>query len=397
MKRCLSHDEMVAFIEGNASAEDLTAWRRHLRVCDACATALAKVRAGSAPAAPMTRNRPIPGDVSTENCADVGLEPNLQIGGFRLEKRLGTGGMGVVYQAMQLTLNRRVALKVLPFNLAADASAVERFSREARAAAKLRHPNIVTIHAEGTERNACYFAMEMIDGQNLDQVIEGLRRAKTAIPSGPDRPGAPEDQGGRASVVPSVLHVCRSESEYFRTVASLVCEVASALDYAHGQGVIHRDVKPSNLMLARDGRLVLLDFGIARLREERAVTVSGSFVGTPRYMSPEQVQGKRVDGRSDIYATGIILYELLVGTPPFISGDIAYQQVNIVPTRPREICPVVSPEVDRIIMKCLEKKTDDRYPDARALRRALAEVYHVLLPQGVMPRSRLPEDPALIA
>ena len=119
----------------------------------------------------------------------------------------------------------------------------------------------------------------------------------------------------------------------------------------------------------------------------------GALIGTPRYMSPEQVQGRRVDGRSDLYAVGIILYELLIGTPPFISGDIAYQQVNIVPTRPREICQTIPIELDRVIMKCLEKNPDERYPDARSLRRALAECYHNQLPHGVTPRSLLREDP----
>lgn len=169
-------------------------------------------------------------------------------------------------------------------------------------------------------------------------------------------------------------------------------QLCDALNTSHRQGIIHRDIKPDNVMLTSGGVIKITDFGIVHV-EEATFTPTGALIGTPRYMSPEQVQGKRVDGRSDLYAAGIILYELLVGTPPFISGDIAYQQVNVVPTRTREICPLVPPELDRVIMKCLEKRPEDRYADARALRRALAEVYHSLLPLGVTPRSVLREDP----
>jgi serine/threonine protein kinase len=167
---CLSQRDIAAFLKGAAAAEQLAAWRRHLRVCDLCAGAVARRRAGMEPERQSPGGVPAVADEGRVDSPAVGLEPNLQIGDFRLEKRLGCGGMGVVYQALQLSLNRRVALKVLPFGLAAGTCAVERFHREARAAAKLHHPSIVTIYAEGAEHNVCYFAMEMIDGQNLDRI-----------------------------------------------------------------------------------------------------------------------------------------------------------------------------------------------------------------------------------
>ena len=227
----------------------------------------------------------------------MGLEPNLQIGDFRIERRLGSGGMGVVYQAVQLSLNRRVALKVLPFGPTTGPSLVERFRREARAAARLQHPGIVTIFAEGADKNTCYFAMEMVEGRNLDRVIADLkrhsslaaRRSLTGAICCPENDSS--DEGRETSDVPCLLGDCKSDREYFHTVARLIGEAAEALHYAHGHGIIHRDVKPSNLMLSRDGRLILLDFGIARVCEESVTTATASFVGTPRYMSPEQIAG----------------------------------------------------------------------------------------------------------
>jgi len=404
MKGCLSQRDMAAFVEAGASAEELAGWKRHLRVCDRCAKAVAQVRAGLKPEPapessenPESRNpdvdatpqagsagTPAQGDIGRADTPIVGLEPNLQIGDFRLERRLGTGGMGIVYQAMQVSLNRRVALKVLPIGLAGGPSAVERFQREARAAAKLRHPNIVTIYAEGTESNIWYFAMEMIDGQSLDEVIADLHSARSPQP-GPTAGSAasssenlnsqisnlgfqhePEDEPGSRPQTPCILRDCKSQNEYFTTVARLVCGVADALNYAHAQGIIHRDVKPSNLMLARDGRLVLLDFGIARISEERAVTLTGAFVGTPRYMSPEQITGghDKVDRRSDVYSLGVTLYELLTLEPPF-DGDthqrVIGQILNREPRRPRQIDRHIPVDLETICCKAMEKDTSRRY------------------------------------
>ena len=298
--------------------------------------------------------------------ATVGLEPNLQLGDFRLERRLGCGGMGVVYQALQISLNRRVALKVLPSGLLSNASAIERFHREARAAARLRHPNIVTIHAEGIEQGVCYFAMEMIEGTSLDEIIGELRSTGARG----NTPG--EEEGERVHATACALRDCRSHREYFDTVARLVAEVADALAYAHHEGVIHRDVKPSNLILATSGRLVLLDFGIARVCQEQDMTATGSFVGTPRYMSPEQVRSDTCgpDQRSDIYALGATLYELLTLQPLFDGQNreqVIGQILDTEPLRPRQIDPRIPVDLETICGKAIEKEPTRRYQTAADL------------------------------
>ncbi len=304
------------------------------------------------------------------------MEPNLQIGDFRLERRLGSGGMGVVYQAVQLSLNRRVALKVLPFGLNTGSSAVERFRREARAAAKLCHPGIVTVFAEGAERNVCYFAMEMIDGRNLDSVIADLKRRSSFVARRSDshqeqpRPHEIPSKGPEEEAAsPCLLADCKSEGQYFKAVARLIGGAAEALHYAHGHGIIHRDVKPSNLMLARDGRLILLDFGIARVCEEHATTVTASFVGTPRYMSPEQIVGgdAKPDHRCDIYSLGATLYELLT-LEPLVDGDtehqVIHQILNDTVRRPRQANCRIPLDLDTICCKAIEKDPSRRYQSA---------------------------------
>ncbi|MBN1509463.1 MAG: protein kinase [Sedimentisphaerales bacterium] len=377
MKGCLSQRDMAAFVEGIASAEELAGWKRHLRVCDRCATAVGRLRAGLAPdsASPEPAGKFAQTSVGRADTLVVGLEPNLQVGDFRLEKRLGSGGMSVVYQALQVSLNRRVALKVLPIGLAGGASAMERFRREARAAARLHHPSIVTVYAEGAESNVCYFAMEMIDGWNLDEVIADLRETRWARSVSPAAAGD-EDVGAAAdaetdgkAAMPSLLRDCKSPGEYFNIVARLIGGVADALHYAHEEGIIHRDVKPSNLILSRDGRLVLLDFGIARICKEQAVTLTGAFLGTPRYMSPEQIAGEhnKVDHRSDIYSLGVTFYELLTLEPPF-DGDTQQQVIGQIlnrdPRAPRQIDHRIPVDLETICCKAMEKDANRRYHSA---------------------------------
>jgi len=377
MTGCLSQRDMSALLKGSASPEQITFWRRHLRLCDVCAKGMAQLRMGLEPA----EARPQSDDSSHEPPGTeswlTGLEPNLQLGDFRLERRLGTGGMGVVYQALQVSLNRHVALKVLPSSLVGDSSAIERFHREARAAARLRHPNIVTIYAEGLEQGICYFAMEMIEGEPLDRIIEDLRAAKAAastivLHSAGQKELLPADEPGRRRAPSSLLRPCRSDREYFDTAARLISEVADALAYAHQEGIIHRDVKPSNLILADDGRLVLLDFGIARTCQERAMTLTGSFVGTPRYMSPEQIAGghNQPDQRSDIYSLGVTLYELLTLCPLF-DGNAREQVVRQIlgkdPPRPRQIDRQIPVDLETICCKALEKEPSRRYDNAREM------------------------------
>ncbi|MHC4432830.1 MAG: protein kinase domain-containing protein, partial [Planctomycetota bacterium] len=379
MSDCLSQPDMIALIAEDAPADQLAAWRRHLRICDHCATGVARVRAGRKPARHVTEG----GDIETIQSQDSrlvsGLEPNVRIGDFLLERRLGAGGMGVVYQGRQVSLNRQVALKILPIGFGAEASAVERFRREARAAAKLHHPNIVTIYAEGVENTVCYYAMEMIEGRNLDRIIKDLRtatplEADRKFPPGHKGPGA-EDHDRTESETQStaetsrLLDGCTSKRQYFDTVARLISEVADAIECAHSEGIIHRDIKPSNLMLTGDGRLVLLDFGVARITEERAMTLTGSFVGTPRYMSPEQIESdpKRADHRSDIYSLGVTLYELLTLTPLFDGPSrekVISQIINKVPRRPRQIDRHIPVDLETICCKAIEKQRNQRYQNA---------------------------------
>ena len=383
MTGCLSQRDMTALLEGSASPEQVTFWRRHLRLCDACARAMAGLRMGMATPKPQAEQEHQPREPAGTNGGLVGLEPNLQLGDFRLEQRLGSGGMGVVYRAHQISLNRPVALKVLPSSLVGDASAIERFHREARAAARLRHRNIVTVYAEGVEQGICYFAMEMVEGEPLDRIIDDLRAARDsgggrqAAPAHQDHVGScaegqPADTAGSPPASLPSLRTCRSGREYFDMAAHLIGEVADALAYAHEEGIIHRDVKPSNLIAAHDGRLVLLDFGIARLCKERAMTLTGSFVGTPRYMCPEQIASNhdRLDHRCDIYALGVTLYELLTLQPLF-DGHTREQVIGQIlgkePPRPRQVDHHIPVDLETIVCKAIEKDPSQRYQSAREM------------------------------
>lgn len=382
MTDCLSERDMALFLEGSASPEQLTCWRRHLRLCDACAVTVARRRAGTSPLPVRPDHTGSEGrrdhdpDPPGPTSIAIGLEPNLRLGDFHIERRLGCGGMGVVYQALQVSLNRRVALKVLPSALVGNAAAVERFHREARAAARLRHPNIVTIHAEGIEQGVCYFAMEMIDGPSLDEITGELRSARHTD-------GNPKGEKDVGSVrnAPCVLRDCRTSREYFHNVARLIAEVADALAYAHQEGIIHRDVKPSNLILAPDGRLVLLDFGIARICQEQEMTAVGSFIGTPRYMSPEQIRGDTPgpDQRSDIYALGATVYELLTLRPLFDGQnreEVIAQILSVEPVRPRQIDRQIPVDLETICGKAIEKEPRRRYDTAAEMADDLRRYLH---------------------
>jgi serine/threonine protein kinase/dienelactone hydrolase len=370
---------MAALLNGAARPEQLACWKRHLRLCDTCAAGVARLRAGLDATLPWNEQA----DSGPNDCANgrlpTALEPNLQLGDFRLERRLGSGGMGVVYQALQISLNRHVALKVLPSILGQDASTIERFHREARAAAKLCHPGIVRIYAEGIENAVCYFAMELIEGRPLDQLIAEMRAARSSQTErnrpGPGEtddttgPGQPETDWGLAPEFSNVLTGCAPGREYFDTVARLISEAADALQYAHDRQIIHRDVKPSNLMLSRDGRLVLMDFGIARICQEQGMTLTGSFVGTPRYMSPEQVSGSFRSGgrRCDIYSLGATLYELLTLEPLFDGQGREQVLVQIVskdPVRPRQIDRRIPVDLETVCCKAIEKDPAQRYASA---------------------------------
>jgi serine/threonine protein kinase len=314
-----------------------------------------------------------------------------RIGDFEVVREIGRGGMGVVYEARQVSLNRPVALKVLGPGLGLAPHAVQRFHREAEAAAKLHHTNIVPVYATGEQNGVHFYAMELIEGPSLHHVIGQLRHAPGTEPAGagpaPPAPatGDPAPPGssrtgpyveGRGtssgSAAGGFSTQLSSDSHYFDTVARLTAEVADALEYAHAHGVIHRDIKPANLLLSPDGRLSVNDFGLARVLEQPGVTMTGEFVGTPAYMSPEQITAGRtpLDHRTDIYSLGATLYELLTLRPPFAGASrdqVLAQILHKEPVPPRRLNKKVPVDLETICLKCLEKDPDRRYPTAKAL------------------------------
>jgi serine/threonine protein kinase/Flp pilus assembly protein TadD len=299
-----------------------------------------------------------------------------RLGDFELLREIGRGGMGVVYEAGQISLKRRVALKVLPPGLGLTDQAVQRFEREAQAAAKLHHTNIVPVYATGQDQGCHYYAMELIEGQSLSQVLHDLRGEKpnplmeaTVTLAAPASSDAPAAESTTTAESTSYSDTDTGGRQWFDTVAKLLADVGDALNYAHEQGVIHRDVKPANLLLSGDGRLCLGDFGLARVAQEPGMTVSGSFLGTPAYMSPEQVAAGRVklDHRTDVYSLGAVLYEMLTLQRPFL-GDSREQVLTGIlskdPRPPRRVNPRVPMDLDTICLKAMEKDPDRRYATA---------------------------------
>jgi hypothetical protein len=336
--------------------------------------------------------------------ADADHAPNVQatptteldgvLGDFRIIREIGRGGMGVVYEAQQISLNRRVALKVLPFAVMLDSRRLERFRHEAQAAAMLRHPHIVTVYSVGCERGVHYYAMDYVEGLNLAEVAEQLKRQPTLAAvracSNGSRAWTLQRKGMRADgsvqargqartaanvdtqPIAALTTLLESRPAGFREIARLGVQAAEALDYAHQMGIVHRDVKPSNLLLDRDGELWLTDFGLAMTQSDAGLTMSGDLLGTLRYMSPEQAAGKRLplDHRTDVYSLGVTLYELLAGRPAFDSHDRAELLQAIAKVDPpplRKSVPSIPSDLSTIVHKAMEKDSADRYSTAREL------------------------------
>ena len=356
--------------------------------------------------APQIRERSIDGDGPTSR-----IRARVNLGDYQIVREIGRGGMGVVYEATQLSLGRPVALKVLPFAAVMDHKQLQRFKNEAQAAALLHHQHIVPVYAVGSERGVHYYAMQYIEGRTLAEVIAQLRRisgkdvaarepAKCPPSELVEQPTSDHFAPEKASSLPqpsvSLVRDRSSDSNssvsaadtspvgaistdgstksaaFFRTVANLGIQAAEALEHAHDQGVIHRDIKPSNLLLDAQGKVWITDFGLARVETDAGLTMSGDLLGTVRYMSPEQSLAKRivVDQRTDIYSLGVTLYELLTLQPVFSGRDrqellrqIAFED----PRPPRRINKSVPAELETIVLKSMSKNPAERYATAQDL------------------------------
>jgi serine/threonine protein kinase/Flp pilus assembly protein TadD len=310
--------------------------------------------------------------------------PSLEagtLGDFRIIREIGRGGMGLVYEAEQISLGRRVALKVLPFAGAMDPRQLQRFQNEARAAAGLHHTNIVPVYAVGCERGVHFYAMQLIDGHPLTSVVQQLRQAKQGEQApepgsaGPARDGGTDPPAPATATAPHPVLTRDGSAEspaYLRAVARLGVQAAEALEYAHLRGVVHRDVKPSNLLLDGQGNLWVTDFGLARLPNDAGLTLTGDLVGTLRYMSPEQATAKQVavDHRTDLYSLGVTLYELLTLEPAFAAADhheLLCQIAWAEPRPPRRLNPALPVDLETIVLKAMEKDAADRYATAQEL------------------------------
>jgi serine/threonine protein kinase len=291
-----------------------------------------------------------------------------QLGDFRLLREIGRGGMGVVYEVEQVSLRRRVALKVLPLAAALDPRQLQRFKNEALAAAHLRHEHIVPVHAVGEERGVHYYAMQFVEGFSLAALIAELKR------EGQGKKHTPPPSPRLDATSPAALSTERSQGSrrYYAWVASLGRQAALALEHAHSVGIVHRDVKPANLLLDPSGHLWVTDFGLAQMAGDAGLTVTGELLGTLRYASPEQVLARRgvVDHRSDVYSLGATLYELLTLRPLFDGRDrneLLRQIADEEPRPPRSVHAAVPLELETVVLKALRKEPAERYATAREL------------------------------
>ena len=298
------------------------------------------------------------------------------LGDFRIVREIGRGGMGVVYEAIQVSLGRRVALKVLPFAAVFHERQLARFQNEALAAARLKHPHIVSVLTVGCDRGVHYYAMDLVQGQTLGQLVRTAEAPDATSCERADNGSPPSDllsgpQTDTQPVAALSTHVERNGTAWFRQIAALGLQAAQALEYAHQMGIIHRDVKPSNLLVDRHLHLWVTDFGLAQIVGDHDLTLTGDMLGTLRYMSPEQANGERfVDPRSDVYSLGITIYELITLRPAFQEterGVLLKQVIEHDPPSPRKYNPAIPLDLERIVLKSIAKEPNDRYSSAQTL------------------------------
>src|SRR5512143_2310404 len=280
-----------------------------------------------------------------------------QLGRYNIIGELGQGAMGTVYKAVDPLIDRVVAIKTINLSLALEEKDEYegRFYQEAKAAGRLSHPNIVTIYDVGRSGDIAYIAMEFLQGRELRDILN-------------DANLLPVDQ-----------------------VMDIVAQVALGLAYAHEHGIVHRDIKPSNIMVGRDGHVKITDFGIARMASSAVRTQTGMVLGSPKYMSPEQVMGKLADQRSDVFSLGVMLYEMLTGQAPFTGENvnaIMYQTLNSIPQPPSALNAAVPDMLNFIVAKALAKDLEHRYQNAKDFANDLRAS------QGIMPRKPIPVDVA---
>jgi serine/threonine protein kinase len=330
----------------------------------------------------------VPGDQRRQGQAAAAAAPLRQLGDYQILREVGRGGMGVVYEAEQESLGRHVALKVLPLSAIASPTYLERFRREAKAAGRLHHTNIVPVYGTGEHEGTPYYAMQFIRGEGLDKVLADVRRlrgqpseaAAVALPvqssiaqslltgqfAIPFSEASDQPREGTAAAPTSARSVSGPEANYYRAVARIGVQAAEALAYAHSQGVLHRDIKPSNLMLDQQGTVWITDFGLAKAEGSEDLTQTGNIVGTLRYMAPERFEGHSLP-QSDVYALGLTLYELLTLRPAFDDPNQARLIEKVfteTPLPPRKIDPRIPRDLETVVLKAIAPDRARRYQTA---------------------------------
>src|SRR5271157_3439944 len=289
-----------------------------------------------------------------------------RIGRYKIVRELGRGAMGVVYHAIDPNIGRPVAIKTINLGAVLNPEEQERMRerlfREARSAGILSHPGIVTVYDVEQQGDLAYIAMEYVDGPTLDQVLS------EAQPISPER------------------------------MFSILGQTAVALDYAHQKGIVHRDIKPANIMIARDGTAKITDFGIAKTTAADQLTMTGNIVGTPHYMSPEQVQGQPVDGRSDQFSLAVIAFEMFTGEKPFAGEHLAtvvYKIVAEEPAAPHRLNPTIGAAIESVLRRSLSKRPDARYPTCQEFAGALEKACAASKGWKTMPRGGSLNEPTM--